>query len=25
VRVTGNQSSNATWNGINPDRVDIIS
>jgi serine/threonine protein kinase len=25
VRVTGNQSSNATWNGINPDRVDILS
>jgi len=25
VRVTGNQSSQATWNGINPDRVDIIS
>ncbi|HZO74040.1 MAG TPA: malectin domain-containing carbohydrate-binding protein [Ktedonobacteraceae bacterium] len=24
VRVTGNQSSNATWNGINPDRVDIL-
>jgi len=25
VRVTGQQSSQATWNGINPDRVDIIS
>ena len=25
VQVTGNQSSNATWNGINPDRVDILS
>jgi len=25
VRVTGNQSSQATWNGINPDRVDILS
>jgi len=25
VRVTGNQNSNATWNGINPDRVDILS
>ncbi|HEY4037015.1 MAG TPA: serine/threonine-protein kinase [Ktedonobacteraceae bacterium] len=25
VRVTGNQNSQATWNGINPDRVDIIS
>jgi hypothetical protein len=25
IRVTGNQNSNATWNGINPDRVDIIS
>jgi serine/threonine protein kinase len=25
VQVTGNQNSNATWNGINPDRVDILS
>lgn len=25
VRVTGEQNSNAHWNGINPDRVDIIS
>jgi hypothetical protein len=25
VRVTGGQNSNATWNGINPDRVDIIA
>jgi glucosylceramidase len=25
VRVTGTQNSNATWNGINPDRVDIIA
>ncbi len=25
VRVTGNENSNATWNGINPDRVDIFS
>ncbi|GCE22261.1 hypothetical protein [Dictyobacter kobayashii] len=25
VRVTGQQNSNAHWNGINPDRVDIIS
>lgn len=24
VRVTGNQNSSATWNGINPDRVDIL-
>jgi glucosylceramidase len=25
LRVTGNQNSNATWNGINPDRLDIFS
>lgn len=25
VRVTGTQSGNATWNGINPDRVTIIA
>jgi glucosylceramidase len=25
VRVTGSQNSNATWNGINPDRIDIIA
>lgn len=25
VRVTGQQNSNAHWNGVNPDRVDIIS
>lgn len=25
VRVTGNQNSSANWNGINPDRVDILS
>jgi glucosylceramidase len=25
MRVTGTQNSNATWNGINPDRIDIIT
>ncbi len=25
MRVTGKQNSQATWNGINPDRVDIFS
>ncbi|HEX4203336.1 MAG TPA: glycoside hydrolase family 30 beta sandwich domain-containing protein [Ktedonobacteraceae bacterium] len=25
VRVTGNQNPSANWNGINPDRVDVIS
>jgi hypothetical protein len=25
VRVTGQKNSHATWNGINPDRVDILS
>jgi hypothetical protein len=25
VRVTGTENSSATWNGINPDRVDITS